>query len=82
MIHTWREGLLLILFETRKQIEPAAIKNIAAMEKISASANIKPAPYLDRSMKAVTAKRAAMNAMIKEIMENTISNEEIVFFIQ
>jgi len=52
IIHTCREEFFLILLETQRQIEPAAIKNTAAMEKISASANIKPAPYLDRSTKA------------------------------
>jgi len=75
------EEFLLILLETQRQSKPATIKNTAVMEKISASANIKPAPYLDRSMKAVTAKKAAMVAMIKESMASAVSNEATVFFI-
>jgi len=73
------EEFLLILLETQRQRKLAAIKNTAVMEKISASASIKPAPYLDLSMKAVTAKKAAMAAMIKESMASAARSEATVF---
>jgi hypothetical protein len=81
MIHTCRQEFFLILLETQEQIKPFAIKNNVAIGNISASANINPAPYLDRSIKAVNPKKAAMAAMIKESMANPASNEAAVFFI-